>query len=127
MVYGLASPRFLLKLYLEVRGDGGISLNPCGIENWLSVCWRSLVAAELVLGVSSGEGGLRWFIFESSNLLEIPNVFVSLLTAILICLAHENLILCTIERYTMLRRGLQSRYDDTQNTPGPSFRPLVYA
>lgn len=71
---------------------------------------------ELVLGVSSGQGGLRWFIFVDRVLLEIPNVFVSLLTAILIGLAVENLILRTIERHTMLRRGLQSRYDDTQNT-----------
>ena len=67
-----------------------------------------LVAAELVFGVSSGKGGLGWFIFENRNLLEIPNVFAGLLTVIVIGLVVENLIFRTIERKTVLKWGLQS-------------------
>ncbi len=44
--------------------------------------WRTLIAAELVFGVSSGSGGLGWFIFERKNQLPIPEVFAGLLTVI---------------------------------------------
>ena len=43
-----------------------------------------LIAAELVFGVSSGQGGLGWFIYENKNQLEIPNVFAGLFTVIVI-------------------------------------------
>jgi NitT/TauT family transport system permease protein len=70
--------------------------------------WRTLIAAELVFGVSSGQGGLGWFIFENRNLLDIPAVFAGLLTVIIIGLIVENLIFRTIERKTIRKWGLQS-------------------
>ena len=51
-----------------------------------------MIAAELVFGVSSGSGGLGWYIFEQKNQLLIPNVFAGLLTVILFGLLVENLI-----------------------------------
>ena len=79
-----------------------------GLKIGWAFAWRTLVAAELVFGVSSGKGGLGWFIFENRNLLEIPAVFAGLLTVILIGLVVENLIFRQIERRTVLRWGLQS-------------------
>jgi NitT/TauT family transport system permease protein len=79
-----------------------------GLKIGWAFAWRTLVAAELVFGVSSGQGGLGWFIFENRNQLEIPAVFAGLLTVILIGLVVENLIFRTIERRTVLRWGLQS-------------------
>ena len=79
-----------------------------GLKIGWAFAWRTLVAAELVFGVSSGQGGLGWFIFENRNLLEIPAVFAGLLTVIMIGLFVENLIFRTIERRTVLRWGLQS-------------------
>jgi hypothetical protein len=70
--------------------------------------WRTLIAAELVFGVSSGQGGLGWFIFENRNLLDIPAVFAGLLTVIVIGLIVENLIFRTIERNTVQKWGTQS-------------------
>lgn len=58
---------------------------------------RTLIAAELVFGVSSGSGGLGWFIFENKNLSDIPKVFAGLLTVIIIGLIVENIIFRTIE------------------------------
>lgn len=52
----------------------------------------------VLLGPSSGQGGLGWFIFENRNLLDIPAVFSGLLTVITIGLVVENLIFRTIER-----------------------------
>ncbi len=51
-----------------------------------------MIAAELVFGVSSGSGGLGWFIYENKNQLEIPNVFAGLFTVIVIGLIVENVV-----------------------------------
>lgn len=79
-----------------------------GLKIGWAFAWRTLIAAELVFGVSSGQGGLGWFIFENRNLLDIPAVFAGLLTVIVIGLIVENLIFRIIERKTVLRWGVQS-------------------
>ena len=79
-----------------------------GLKIGWAFAWRTLIAAELVFGVTSGSGGLGWFIFENSNELEIPNVFAGLLTVILIGLFVESLIFRTIETRTVRRWGMQS-------------------
>ena len=78
-----------------------------GLKIGWAFAWRTLIAAELVFGVSSGSGGLGWFIYENKNLLDIPNVFAGLLTVILIGLAVENLIFRVLERHTVRRWGMQ--------------------
>ena len=79
-----------------------------GLKIGWAFAWRTLIAAELVFGVSSGLGGLGWFIFENRNLLDIPAVFAGLLTVIIIGLIVENLIFRTIERNTVQKWGTQS-------------------
>jgi NitT/TauT family transport system permease protein len=61
-----------------------------------------------VFGVSSGSGGLGWFIYENKNQLEIPSVFAGLLTVILIGLFVENFIFRVIEQRTVCRWGMQA-------------------
>jgi NitT/TauT family transport system permease protein len=78
-----------------------------GLKVGWAFAWRTLIAAELVFGVSSGAGGLGWFIFENKNQLEIPSVFAGLLSVILIGLAVENLIFRTVEARTVRRWGMQ--------------------
>ena len=58
--------------------------------------------------MSSGSGGLGWFIYENKNQLEIPAVFAGLLTVILIGLVVENVLFRTIEVRTVRRWGMQS-------------------
>ena len=58
-----------------------------GLKIGWAFAWRTLIAAELVFGVSSGKGGLGWFIFENRNTLDIASVFAGLLTVIIIGLA----------------------------------------
>ena len=79
-----------------------------GLKIGWAFAWRTLIAAELVFGVSSGSGGLGWFIFENKNTLDIPNVFAGLLTVIIIGLVIENVIFRTIENQTIGRWGMQS-------------------
>ncbi|GHD14710.1 ABC transporter permease [Tianweitania populi] len=78
-----------------------------GLKIGWAFAWRTLIAAELVFGVSSGQGGLGWFIFENRNLLDIPAVFAGLLTVIVIGLIVENLVFQTLERHTILKWGMK--------------------
>jgi NitT/TauT family transport system permease protein len=61
-----------------------------------------------VFGVSSGTGGLGWFIYENKNQLEIPSVFAGLFSVILIGLFVENVIFRNIELRTVRRWGMQN-------------------
>lgn len=79
-----------------------------GLKVAWAFAWRTLIAAELVFGVSSGKGGLGWFIYESRTVLDIPAVFAGLLTVIIIGLVVENLGFRLIERRTVRRWGIQS-------------------
>jgi NitT/TauT family transport system permease protein len=101
--YDLRGLRYIRKILIPAAFPSILT----GLKIGWAFAWRTLVAAELVFGVSSGQGGLGWFIFENRNLLEIPAVFAGLLTVILIGLVVENLIFRTIEARTVLKWGLQ--------------------
>ncbi len=78
-----------------------------GLKIGWAFAWRTLIAAELVFGVSSGSGGLGWYIYENKNQLEIPAVFAGLFTVIIIGLVVENLIFHRIEARTIRRWGME--------------------
>jgi NitT/TauT family transport system permease protein len=79
-----------------------------GLKIGWAFAWRTLIAAELVFGVSSRSGGLGWFIFENRNQLEIPSVFAGLFTVIMIGLLVESVIFRSIENATIKRWGMQN-------------------
>jgi len=79
-----------------------------GLKIGWAFAWRTLIAAELVFGVSSGSGGLGWFIYENKNQLEIPNVFAGLFTVIVIGLLVENVVFRIVEARTVRKWGLQT-------------------
>jgi sulfonate transport system permease protein len=78
-----------------------------GLKIGWAFAWRTLIAAELVFGVSSRSGGLGWYIFEARAELETSRVFAGLLAVILIGLAVEAVIFRFIERRTVVRWGMQ--------------------
>jgi NitT/TauT family transport system permease protein len=78
-----------------------------GMKIGWAFAWRTLIAAELVFGVSSRSGGLGWYIFEARAELETDRVFAGLLAVILIGLAVEAVIFRFIERRTVVRWGMQ--------------------
>lgn len=102
--YGLSRPGYVTRILLPAAFPSILT----GLKIGWAFAWRTLIAAELVFGVSSGSGGLGWYIFEQKNQLLIPNVFAGLLTVILFGLLVENLIFRTIERVTVLRWGMQT-------------------
>ncbi|MGW7771519.1 ABC transporter permease [Pseudomonas machongensis] len=78
-----------------------------GLKVGWAFAWRTLIAAELVFGASSGKGGLGWFIFQNRNELYTDKVFAGLAVVILIGLLVENLVFDNLERCTVRRWGLQ--------------------
>jgi NitT/TauT family transport system permease protein len=102
--YGLKGPRFIAKILVPAAFPSIVT----GLKIGWAFAWRTLIAAELVFGVSSGQGGLGWFIYESKNMLEIPTMFAGLLTVIIIGLVVENLIFRNVEAVTVRRWGMQS-------------------
>jgi len=102
--YNLNGLRFVGKILIPAAFPSILA----GLKIGWAFAWRTLIAAELVFGVSSGQGGLGWYIFESKNQLNIPEVFAGLLTIILIGLAVENVVFRFIETRTVQRWGMQS-------------------
>jgi NitT/TauT family transport system permease protein len=101
--YGLSGMSYVLRILVPAAFPSILT----GLKIGWAFAWRTLIAAELVFGVSSGQGGLGWFIFENRNLLDIPAVFAGLLTVIIIGLIVENLVFQTIERHTIQKWGMK--------------------
>jgi NitT/TauT family transport system permease protein len=102
--YGLTSVGYILRILIP----GAFPSILTGLKVGWAFAWRTLIAAELVFGVSSGSGGLGWYIFENKNQLRIPEVFAGLLTVIIFGLFVENVIFRSIERRTVRRWGMQT-------------------
>jgi NitT/TauT family transport system permease protein len=102
--YGLSGLRYVGAILIPAAFPSILT----GLKVGWAFAWRTLIAAELVFGVSSGSGGLGWFIYENKNQLEIPAVFAGLFTVILIGLLVENVIFRTVEVRTVRRWGMQS-------------------
>ena len=101
--YGLTGLSYVFRILIPAAFPSILT----GLKIGWAFSWRTLIAAELVFGVSSGQGGLGWFIFENRNLLDIPSVFAGLLTVIVIGLIVENLVFQTIERRTLQKWGMK--------------------
>jgi NitT/TauT family transport system permease protein len=78
-----------------------------GLKVGWAFAWRTLIAAELVFGVSSGSGGLGWYIYENKNELETANVFAGLFTVIIIGLFIESVVFRAFENSTVRKWGMQ--------------------
>lgn len=102
--YGLSGLSYVWRILIP----GAFPSILTGLKIGWAFAWRTLIAAELVFGASSGGGGLGWFIFENKNSLDIASVFAGLLTVILFGLFVENVIFRTIEQRTIQRWGMQN-------------------
>lgn len=100
--YGLGSFRYVVTLLIPAAFPAILT----GLKVGWAFAWRTLIAAELVFGVSSGKGGLGWFIFQNRNELYIDKVFAGLVTVILIGLLVENVVFRWIEIHTVRKWGM---------------------
>ncbi|MGA8032770.1 MAG: ABC transporter permease [Casimicrobiaceae bacterium] len=102
--YGLRGLPYVVRILIPAAFPSILT----GLKIGWAFAWRTLIAAELVFGVSSGSGGLGWYIYENKNELEIPAVFAGLFTVIVIGLIVENVIFRTIETRTVRKWGQQN-------------------
>lgn len=101
--YGLKGLRLVLHILVPAALPSILS----GLKIGWAFAWRTLIAAELVFGASSGKGGLGWYIFQNRNELYTDKVFAGLAVVILIGLLVEGLVFNTLERLTVRRWGMQ--------------------
>jgi NitT/TauT family transport system permease protein len=101
--YGLTGPRYVVSILIPAAFPSILT----GLKIGWAFAWRTLIAAELVFGVSSGSGGLGWFIYENKMELNIASVFAGLFTVIMIGLAVENIIFRNLEIHTVRKWGMQ--------------------
>ena len=101
--YGLKGLPYVLQILVPAALPSILS----GLKIGWAFAWRTLIAAELVFGASSGRGGLGWFIFQNRNELYTDRVFAGLVLVIVIGLLVENVVFSTLERVTVRRWGVQ--------------------
>ncbi|SEH91205.1 ABC transporter permease [Pseudomonas asplenii] len=101
--YGLKRLRFVLFILIPAALPSILA----GLKIGWAFAWRTLIAAELVFGATSGKGGLGWYIFQNRNELYTDKVFAGLAVVILIGLLVENLVFDSLERVTVKRWGMQ--------------------
>lgn len=101
--YGLHGLRYVVGILVPAALPSILS----GLKIGWAFAWRTLIAAELVFGASSGKGGLGWYIFQNRNELYTDKVFAGLATVVIIGLLVEGLVFRSLERVTVRRWGMQ--------------------
>jgi NitT/TauT family transport system permease protein len=101
--YGLRGFRYTLLILVPSALPAILS----GLRVGWAFAWRTLIAAELFFGASSGKGGLGWYIFQNRNELYTDRVFAGLAMVIIIGMLVENIVFDAIERVTVRRWGVQ--------------------
>ena len=101
--YGLRGLPLIVRILVPAALPAILS----GLKIGWAFAWRTLIAAELIFGTTSGKGGLGWYIFQSRNELYTDKVFAGLAAVILVGLAAEHLVFQTLEKITIRRWGMQ--------------------
>jgi NitT/TauT family transport system permease protein len=101
--YGLGGIRMIAQILVPAALPAILS----GLKIGWAFAWRTLIAAELVFGTTSGKGGLGWYIYQSRNELFTDRVFAGLAAVIVIGLLFEHLVFQAVERVTIRRWGMQ--------------------
>jgi NitT/TauT family transport system permease protein len=100
---GLRGPRYVAQLLVPAALPAILS----GLKVSWAFAWRTLIAAELVFGATSRQGGLGWYIFQNRNELYTDRVFAGLAMVILLGLLVEAVVFAGLERITVRRWGMQ--------------------
>jgi NitT/TauT family transport system permease protein len=100
---GLRGPRYVAQLLVPAALPAILS----GLKVAWAFAWRTLIAAELVFGATSRQGGLGWYIFQNRNELYTDRVFAGLAMVIVLGLLVEVVVFAGIERLTVRRWGMQ--------------------
>ncbi|WP_426193991.1 ABC transporter permease [Massilia sp. DWR3-1-1] len=101
--YGLTGLRLIVYILVPAALPAILS----GLKIGWAFSWRTLIAAELIFGTTSGKGGMGWYIFQSRNELYTDKVFAGLAAVILVGLVAEHLVFQVLEKISIRRWGMQ--------------------
>ncbi len=101
--YGLKGLPYVTKILIPAAFPSILT----GLKIGWAFAWRTLIAAELVFGVSSGAGASAGSSSRTATSSTSRPSSRGLLTVIIIGLVVENLIFRTLERRTVQKWGLQ--------------------
>jgi sulfonate transport system permease protein len=95
------------RLVTDVLAPAALPHAISGVRTAWAFGWRTIIAAELVFGVSGVDAGLGFFINNSKLFLQIPQVFAGLITIMALGVLFEWLF-AVLERRTVVRWGMKS-------------------
>lgn len=95
------------RIVTDVLAPAALPHAIAGLRTAWAFGWRTIIAAELVFGIAGSKGGLGWQINEARFYLEIPTIFASLVTIMLIGIAFDA-VFAAIERATIVRWGMKT-------------------
>lgn len=90
----------------EVVFPGALPSIVIGIRLGMGYGWRAVIAAEMIAAAS----GLGYMIFDARNWLDTPVVIVGMVVMGLIWLTLDRIVLKPVERKTIEKWGLVSRF-----------------
>lgn len=102
--FGLSIPRYVADILIPAALPSIIS----GVRISWALSWRSVVGVELVFGAVGQVLGLGATIYTQQFLLESSGIMGILLVIAMIGFGVENVLLSALNRYTVIRWGMQS-------------------
>src|SRR5690606_29297030 len=97
--YGLRGLRFVWQILIPAALPSIVS----GLKVGWAFAWRTLIAAEMVFGASSGQGGLCWYVYHYINDFESVHVFSVLVMVVFFVWVVDYLVFRTMEKITVRR------------------------
>jgi NitT/TauT family transport system permease protein len=98
---GASGPRYYRHFIFSASLPGYVA----GMKQAWAFSWRSLMAAELIIG-STANAGLGQILDNGRSLGDLPEMFAALLTILVVGVAVNDLIFAPMERGLLRRRGL---------------------
>lgn len=95
------------RLVTDVLVPAALPHTISGLKAAWAFGWRTIIAAELVFGLSGADGGLGFFINNAKLYLQIPQVFAGLVTIAVLGVVFETLF-GVLERRTVVRWGMKT-------------------
>jgi NitT/TauT family transport system permease protein len=100
---GARGPRLYRHFIISAALPGYVA----GMKQAWAFSWRSLMAAELIIGSLAGTG-LGSLLDNGRSLGDLPLMFAAVLTILIVGIAVDDLVFTPLERGLLRRRGLLS-------------------
>jgi NitT/TauT family transport system permease protein len=98
---GARGPQF----YRHFVFSAALPLYVAGMKQAWAFSWRSLMAAELIIG-SAASSGLGQILDDGRSLDDLSEMFAAILTILIVGIAVNDLVFAPMERGLLRRRGL---------------------